>query len=122
VKYLISPVGDATARLNSCRLLQPLPTLLQMRDFSKFFGFAFSSLLPLINPLGGALVFLGIVGIAPSAVYRMLARKIAISTTIFLLTIEAIGTALLKFFGISVPVMQVAGGFALAAMGWSLLN
>jgi len=93
-----------------------------MRDFSKFFGFAFSSLLPLINPLGGALVFLGIVGIAPSAVYRMLARKIAISTTIFLLTIEAIGTALLKFFGISVPVMQVAGGFALAAMGWSLLN
>lgn len=93
-----------------------------MRDFSKFFGFAFSALLPLINPLGDALVFLGIVGGAPSAVYRMLARKIAISTTIFLLTIEAVGTALLKFFGISVPVMQVAGGFALAAMGWSLLN
>jgi multiple antibiotic resistance protein len=93
-----------------------------MRDFSKFFGFAFSALLPLINPLGDALVFLGMVGGAPSAVYRMLARKIAISTTIFLITIEAVGTALLRFFGISVPVMQVAGGFALAAMGWNLLN
>ncbi len=93
-----------------------------MREFSKFFGFAFSALLPLVNPLGDALMFLGIVGAAPSAIYRMLAKKIAIGTTIFLLTIEAVGTALLKFFGISVPVMQVAGGFALAAMGWSLLN
>jgi multiple antibiotic resistance protein len=38
------------------------------------------------------------------------------------LTIEAVGTALLKFFGISLPVVQVAGGLALAAMGWNLLN
>jgi multiple antibiotic resistance protein len=89
---------------------------------SKFFGLSFSALLPLINPLGDALVFLGLVGSAPAAVYRALARKIAISTTIFLLTIELVGTALLKFFGISLPVMQVSGGLVLAAMGWSLLN
>lgn len=28
----------------------------------------------------------------------------------------------LRFFGISLPVLQVAGGLALAAMGWKLLN
>jgi len=91
-------------------------------EWSKFFGLAFSALLPLINPLGDALMFLGLVGGAPPAVYRTLARSIAISTTIFLITIEAAGTALLNFFGISLPVVQVAGGLTLAAMGWKLLN
>lgn len=93
-----------------------------MGDLSKFFGLSFSALLPLVNPLGGALVFLGLVGAAPPVVYRTLARKIAISTTLFLVAIELIGTAMLKFFGISLPVMQVSGGLVLAAMGWSLLN
>jgi multiple antibiotic resistance protein len=91
-------------------------------ELSKFFGLAFSALLPLVNPLGTALVFLSLVGSAPQAVYRALARRIAISTTIFLISIEAGGTLLLKFFGISLPVVQVSGGLALAAMGWKLLN
>jgi len=91
-------------------------------ELSKFLGLAFSALLPLVNPLGDALVFLSLVGSAPPAVYRALARRIAISTAIFLITIEAGGTILLKFFGISLPVVQVSGGLALAAMGWKLLN
>jgi multiple antibiotic resistance protein len=91
-------------------------------ELSKFFGLAFSALLPLVNPLGDALVILSMVGSAPPAVYRTLARRIAISTTIFLISIEAGGTLLLKFFGISLPVVQISGGIALAAMGWKLLN
>jgi len=91
-------------------------------DFSKSFGLAFSALLPLISPLRSAFLFQGLVGSAPAAVYRNLARKIAITTAIFLLAILVMGMALLKFFGISLPVMQVAGGFVLAAMGWSLTN
>jgi multiple antibiotic resistance protein len=91
-------------------------------QFSRFFGLAISALLPLVNPLGSALVFVSLVGNAPIATYRVLARKIAINTTLFLITIELIGTALLKFFGISLPVMQVSGGLVIAAMGWTLLN
>ncbi|RXH56399.1 MarC family protein [Granulicella sibirica] len=86
------------------------------------FLLAFSAMLPLINPLGSALVFLGLVGEAPSRVYRVLARKIAINTVIFLAVIELIGSALLNFFGISLPIVQVSGGLVIAAMGWSLLN
>jgi multiple antibiotic resistance protein len=93
-----------------------------MGDFVKFFGLAFTALLPLINPLGDALIFLGLVGRAPATVYWVLARRIAVSTTIFLLVIELVGTALLKAFGISLPVMQVSGGLVIAAMGWNLLN
>jgi len=91
-------------------------------DLSKFFGLAFSALLPLVNPLGGALIFIGIVGTAPPFVYRTLARKIAISTTLFLIAVELVGTAMLKFFGISLPVMQVSGGLVIAGMGFGLLN
>lgn len=93
-----------------------------LSEFAKFFGLAFSALLPVVNPLGSALVFLGLVGPAPDSVYRDLARKVAIRTTLFFLVVELIGTALLTFFGISLPVVQVAGGLVLAAMGWSLLN
>jgi multiple antibiotic resistance protein len=93
-----------------------------LKEFAKFFGLAFSALLPVVNPLGSALVFLGLVGEAPDSVYRDLARQVAIRTTLFFLAVELVGTALLTFFGISLPVVQVAGGLVLAAMGWSLLN
>jgi multiple antibiotic resistance protein len=93
-----------------------------VREFGKFFGLSFTALLPLINPLGSALVFLGLVGSASPNTYRTLARQIAISTTIFLLTIELVGSLMLSFFGISLPVMQVSGGLVIAVMGWTLLN
>ena len=83
---------------------------------------AFSALLPLINPLGSSLLFLGVVGNAPLPVFRDLARKVALSTVLFLLVIELAGAALLAFFDISLPVVQFAGGFVLAAMGWQMLN
>lgn len=89
---------------------------------AKFFGLAFSALLPLINPFGSALIFLGLVGDQPISVYRDLARRIAFNTVLFLLVVELVGTALLAFFGISLPVVQVSGGLVLASMGWSLLN
>ncbi|MGA7379979.1 MAG: MarC family protein [Terriglobales bacterium] len=98
------------------RYMRSVPLLI------KFFALAFSALLPLVNPLGSALLLFAVVGNAPERVYRALARRIAIRTTLFLLVVELVGTALLEFFGISLPVMQVAGGLVLASLGWSLLN
>jgi multiple antibiotic resistance protein len=88
----------------------------------KFFALGFSALLPLVNPLGSAFVFLGLVGLAPIETYRSLARKIAINTVIFLIIIALVGSSLLSFFGISLPIMQVSGGIIIAMIGWSLLN
>jgi len=88
----------------------------------KSFFIAFSALLPIINPLGSALVFLGLVGNVPAADYRILARKIAVNNVIFLVIIELLGSTILHFFGISLHIVQVAGGLVLAAMGWSVLN
>ncbi len=88
----------------------------------KSFLLAFSVLLPLINPLGSALVFLGLVGEAPPEVYRSLARRIAINNVIFLAVIELLGSAILRFFGISLPIVQFSGGIVIATMGWTVLN
>jgi multiple antibiotic resistance protein len=88
----------------------------------KHFALGFSALLPLVNPLGSALIFLGLVGSAPIETYRALARRIAINTIIFLAVIELIGSYLLGFFGISLPIVQLAGGIVIAMIGWSMLN
>lgn len=86
------------------------------------FLIAFSALLPLVNPVGSALVFFGLVGNAPGEVYRRLAGRIAINNVIFLAIIELLGITILNFFGISLPIVQFAGGIVIAAMGWGVLN
>jgi multiple antibiotic resistance protein len=93
-----------------------------MRLIWTYFVLSFSALLPLINPLGSALIFLGLVGAAPIPVYRSLARRVAINTILFLTVIDLVGSAMLRFFGISLPIVQVSGGMVIAAIAWSLLN
>src|SRR5271165_4134533 len=85
------------------------------------FLLAFTALLPLINPIGSALIFLGLVGNEPAATYRRLARKIAVATIAFLVIIEFLGSLILSFFGISLSVVQLTGGIVIAATAWSLL-
>lgn len=87
-----------------------------------YFVLSFSALLPLINPLGSALILLGLVGQEPAPLYKSLARRIAVNTALFLLAIDLLGSAALRFFGISLPIVQVAGGLVIAAIAWSLLN
>jgi multiple antibiotic resistance protein len=87
-----------------------------------FIPLAFAALLPIVNPVGSALIFLSIVGPAPATFYRKLALRVAINMLIFIAVIELLGAWLLKFFGISLPILQVAGGLTLAAMGWRMLN
>ncbi len=86
------------------------------------FLLAFSALLPIINPIGSALIFLSLVGDAPPSVFRSLARRIAVNNIIFLGVVELTGSAILRFFGISLPIVQVAGGLVIMSIAWSLLN
>jgi multiple antibiotic resistance protein len=86
------------------------------------FLIAFTALLPLVNPIGSALLFLGVVGPAKPEVYRSLARRVALNNIIFLTIIELLGAAILRFFGISLPIVQFSGGIVIAAIGWSMLN
>jgi multiple antibiotic resistance protein len=93
-----------------------------MRLIWTYFVLTFSALLPLINPLGSALIFLSLVGAQPIALYRSLARRIAINTVLFFAVVDLLGSAMLRFFGISLPIVEVSGGLVIAAVAWSLLN
>ena len=67
-----------------------------MTEFAQFFALSFTALFPVINPVGSSLVFLGMVGTGSDKVYKILARKIAISTVLFLLAMDLAGAMVLN--------------------------
>jgi multiple antibiotic resistance protein len=93
-----------------------------MTDFLTFLALGFSALLPLVNPPGTALEFLSLVGVGEAGLYKVLARKMAANTTLFLVLVASTGPYTLQFFGISIEILQFIGGVVLATMGWQLLN
>jgi multiple antibiotic resistance protein len=80
------------------------------------------ALFPIVNPLGNAPIFLSLTRGYSSATRGWLARKVAVNGFILLLVSLLIGTHILAFFGISLPVVQVGGGMVVIATGWSLLQ
>src|SRR5580704_14238973 len=81
-----------------------------------------SALFPIVDPLGGSPVFLSLtIDYAPQT-RRLLARRIATDSFILLLGSFAIGSHVLSFFGISLPVVQVGGGLIVISTGWAMLN
>ncbi len=94
----------------------------EIAEMLKHFIMGFSALLPLVNPFGSALSVIAIVGLESEETYKSLARKIATSTVLFFMAIGLVGSYLLQFFGISLNVLQLAGGGVVAGIGWSLLN
>jgi len=82
----------------------------------------FAALFPVINPPGMALIFLVMTRRANRSQRKGLALRIAVYAFCVLVVSYFIGTFILGFFGISVPVLRVAGGLVLASSGWRLLN
>lgn len=91
-------------------------------DVLKNLTLTFATLFPIINPLGVSPIFLDLTRAYPDAIRRLLARKIALYGFLLLGGSLAIGSAVLAFFGISLPIVQIAGGLILANAGWKMLN
>ena len=81
-----------------------------------------SALFPIVNPLGGSPIFLALTGDYTPQDRRLLSRQIATNSFILLVASFLIGTHVLAFFGISLPVVQVGGGLIVISTGWSLLK
>lgn len=80
------------------------------------------TLLPILNPLGNAAVFANLVARANRTVERRIARQVALNCWFLLVGAMFIGSHVLAFFGISLPVVRVAGGLLVASTGWHLLR
>jgi multiple antibiotic resistance protein len=81
-----------------------------------------SALFPIVNPLGGSPVFLSLTLDYPATARRLLARKVAMNSFILLIASFLVGTHILNFFGISIPVVQVGGGLIVISNGWAMLS
>jgi multiple antibiotic resistance protein len=87
-----------------------------------FFLLAFPALLSIINPLSGAFIFLGVTKRLSHDMRANLARWVAIHSFFILNASIYIGAYVLEFFGISLPVLRVAGGLVISMAGWNLLS
>ena len=83
---------------------------------------AVAALLPIVNPLGGAPVFLSMTSGASETTRTLLARRVSISGFLLLVSALLIGSYVLSFFGLSLPVVRIAGGLLVIANGWRLIN
>src|SRR5262245_43691164 len=81
-----------------------------------------AALFPVVNPPGSALVFLGLTRGATSDIRRLLAWRVAVNSFFVIVCSLLLGSLILEFYGISVPVLRVAGGLVVAAAGWRLLS
>jgi len=80
------------------------------------------ALFPIVNPVDNIPIFLSLTAGLSSKSRAVMSRKIAIYGFMLLIASVLIGTHILAFFGISLPVVQVGGGFVVMAAGWTLLN
>jgi multiple antibiotic resistance protein len=80
------------------------------------------ALFPIVNPLGNAPIFLMLTRGLSERGRAKLARTIAINGLILMVVSIFIGTHILGFFGISLPVVQLSGGLVVVATGWTLLR
>src|SRR6185503_2101336 len=80
------------------------------------------ALFPIVNPIGNTPIFLTLTRGLSTHGRTMLARMIAINSLSLILASIFVGTHILNFFGISLPVVQVGGGLDVIATGWTLLR
>lgn len=81
-----------------------------------------SALFPIVNPLGGSPIILALTRDYMTSERRLLSQRIAINSFILLIASFLVGTHVLTFFEISLPVVQVGGGLIVISTGWSLLK
>jgi len=80
------------------------------------------ALLPVVNPLGDAPIFLAMTPGCDELTRADLAKRIAFYSFFLLLGALLLGSFVLLMFGLSIPVVQVAGGAVVCALGWKLLT
>jgi multiple antibiotic resistance protein len=93
-----------------------------MNAAANSFLLVYAGLFPIVNPIGSAPIFLALTSRNSLAVRRRLVRRVTINSFILLLGSLFIGSHVLVFFGITLPVVRIAGGLAVASFAWRLLR
>ncbi|MDO5692023.1 MAG: MarC family NAAT transporter [Pseudomonadota bacterium] len=90
--------------------------------FGKSLLFALAAVLPILNPPAAAPVFVTLTRTLESDTRTLLARRIGQYVFFMLAAAMLVGTYVLNFFGISLPIVRVAGGLIVASTAWRMLH
>jgi multiple antibiotic resistance protein len=81
-----------------------------------------TALFPIVNPIGSAPFFLAMTQDSTAGARRILAWRIARNSFLLLLGSLLIGSYILSFFGVSLPIVQIGGGLMVLSTGWTMLK
>ncbi|HEV8117005.1 MAG TPA: MarC family protein [Thermoanaerobaculia bacterium] len=93
-----------------------------LHQFAEVAFLAIAALFAIVNPLGGAPIFLAKTADLSTSERATVARLVATYGFLLLAGATLIGSHVLDFFDVSIPVVQVAGGLVVCSIGWALLN
>jgi multiple antibiotic resistance protein len=93
-----------------------------LHEFINYAALAFLALFPVLNPPAMSPIFLDMTSPLSDDDRHRLAGLVGRNTFMLLFSVLVAGGWLLKIFGISVPVIRVAGGLLLFNTAWQMLN
>jgi multiple antibiotic resistance protein len=82
----------------------------------------FLALFPIVNPLGGIPLFFSLTGDYAPEERRNAALKTSLYVIAILIIFMLFGRFVLNFFGISLPVLKIAGGLIVANTAWGMVT
>ena len=81
-----------------------------------------TTLIAIVNPISSAVLFASMAGRFGAAIERRMANQSAFAILVILLTCAWAGRFLLEILGISVPMLQAAGGLILLLYGMKMVT
>ena len=82
----------------------------------------FLALFPIVNPSGGVPLFFSLTSNFSAGERNRTALKTGIYVTVILIFFMFLGRFVLVFFGISLPVLKIAGGLIVANTAWGMVT
>jgi multiple antibiotic resistance protein len=82
----------------------------------------FLALFPIVNPFGAVPIFFALTSKSTNQERRMVEAKVALSVIAILVFFLLVGRFVLSFFGISLPVLRIAGGLIVANAAWGMVT
>ncbi len=93
-----------------------------MRTVPSAAAATFLALFPIVDPFGGIPVFYSITSEWPTKDRRRTAIKTSLYVFAILVVFLFFGRFVLSFFGISLPVLKIAGGLIVANTAWGMVT
>lgn len=99
-----------------------MDTLVLASTFGKSLLFALATMLPIVNPLAIAPIFVDLTEGMSRGSRAALSLRVGRNVVVVLVTSMLVGIYVLEFFGISMPVVRTGGGLIVATVAWPLLS